>query len=399
MKSPAKRRPWRWLFLLIPFVIVALILALRSPILQGSTYSRAPSGYGAWYASLQKQNIAVQRWQRPSEELFNAPALPKGEEISWYPEDLRAENLQTENLQTTPPGVPITLIKIATGRSPLSFANLDEDWVSRGNVVVLLGVRSPVSQAPFSSSLSSPSGLVKIETRRRFVYKGKSSPQKQTILLEDPSGAVAWSNKIGRGQVISVVTSHLAANAYQDEPGNFKFLTKLVTAPGNPIWIDEYLHGYTTPKNDTAPSKSGSLAAYLASTSLPVLAMQALIILLVLIWEKNQRFGMSVKLSPPKVDNSEAYIQALAGVLQKAECSEFVWETVGKAERAYVQRSLGLGSSPIESEAIVDAWVQQTGRPAAELEEVLRKPTQKRPTRQELLTWLGKVQTLHRQLG
>jgi Domain of unknown function (DUF4350) len=387
MKSSVKRRPWRWLFLLIPFVIIAFILALRSPILQGSTFSRAPSGYGAWYAHLQKQNIAIQRWQRPLEELFNAPALPPSQEISW------------NSAQTIAPIAPITLVKIATGRSPLSMSGIEQDWVEQGNVLVLLGVRSPVSKAPFSSQLSSPSGLVKIETRRRFGYKDKTSPAQQTILLKDAFGAVAWADPIGRGQLISIVTPHLAANAYQDEPGNFKFLTKLVTAPGNPIWIDEYLHGYTTPKNEAAPGKSGSLAAYLASTSLPVLAMQALIILLVLIWDKNQRFGMPVKLSPPKVDNSEAYIQALAGVLQKAECSEFVWETVGKAERAYVQRSLGLGSSPIESAAIVDAWVQQTGRPAAELEEVLRKPSQKRPTRQELLTWLGKVQTLHRQLG
>jgi hypothetical protein len=391
IKSPTKRRPWRWLFLLIPFVIIAFILALRSPILQGSTYSRAPSGYGAWYASLQKQNIAVQRWQRPSEELFDARPLLQGEEISWR-SDLQTD-LQTENLQTAP-GTPITLVKIATGRAPLSFADLDEDWVSRGNVVVLLGVRSPVSKAPFSSSLPSPSGLVKIETRRR--YK-KINDEK--VLLQDANGAVVWTQKVGRGQIISIVTSHLAANAYQDEPGNFKFLTQLVTAPGKPIWIDEHLHGFTINDNRPTPGRSSSLAAYLAKTSLPVLAMQALIIFLVLIWEKNQRFGMPVKLSPPKVDNSEAYIQALAGVLQKAECSEFVWETVGKAERAYVQRSLGLGSSPIGSAAIVDAWVQQTGRPAAELEEVLRKPTQKRPTRQELLTWLGKVQTLHRQLG
>lgn len=64
-----------------------------------------------------------------------------------------------------------------------------------------------------------------------------------------------------------------------------------------------------------------------------------------------------------------------------------------------MQRSLGLGLDPVELHVILDAWVQQTGRPAAELEAVLSQPPQKRPNRQELLTWLGKVQTLHRQLG
>ncbi|NJR38291.1 MAG: hypothetical protein HC781_04890 [Leptolyngbyaceae cyanobacterium CSU_1_4] len=196
-----------------------------------------------------------------------------------------------------------------------------------------------------------------------------------------------------------MVTPHLAANAYQNEPGNFKFLTKLVTAPGNPIWVDEYSHGFRDPTAIAQQDKSGSLARYLAQTSLPVLALQALIILLVLIWEKNQRFGLPLKLLPPQIDNSEAYIQALAGVLQQANCGRFVWETVGKAERAYVQRSLGLGADPLASQVILEAWVQQTGQPATALEAVLSPPPQKRPNRQELLTWLEKVQTLHRQLG
>jgi hypothetical protein len=382
MKSRSSRR-WFWALLLGAALVTAIVLAFRAPIQQGSTYNRAPSGYGAWYAQLQKQGIAVQRWQRPLEELFDAPAPPPTEEISWNPAPA----------QTAAPLSATTLVRIATGRSPLFLSALEEDWVEQGNVIVLVGVRSPVSKAPFSSQLPSPSGLVKIETqRRRFVSKDEPA------LLKDASGAVVWKSKIGRGQLISIVTSHFAANAYQDEPGNFKFFTQLVTAPGNPIWMDEYSHGFRINRNTRTKGTSNSLAAYLAQTSIPVLAMQALIILLVLIWDKNQRLGMPLKLLPPKVDNSEAYIQAMAGVLQKAECSEFVWETIGKAERAYIQRSLGLGSSPVSSEAIVDAWVQQTGRPATELEEVLRKPTQKRPTRQDLLTWLGKVQTLHRQL-
>jgi Domain of unknown function (DUF4350) len=383
MKPRSSKRRWLWVLLIASVLITALVMALRSPVLQGSTFSRAPSGYGAWYAQLQQQGITVQRWQRPPEELFDAPSLPPAEEISW------------NAAQAIAPSSPITLIKVATGRSPLSLSDAEEKWVRRGNVMVLIGVRSPASKAPFSAQLPSPAGLVKIETRRRFVDRSKAFRP----LLKDAFGAVAWVSPIDQGQLISIATPHLAANAYQDEPGNFKFLTQLVTAPGNPIWIDEYSHGFRVNNNTPIPGKSGGLAAYLAQTSLPVLAMQALIILLVLIWEKNQRFGMPIKLLPPKVDNSEAYIQAMAGVLQKAECGTFVWETVGKAERAYVQRSLGLGSSPIDTQAIVDAWVQQTGRPAAELEEVLRKPTQKHPTRQELLTWLGKVQILHRQLG
>ena len=389
-KSLLRRRLWIWAFLLIPLFVVIIFASLRAPAMQGSTYSRAPSGYGAWYASLQQQGIMVKRWQRPLEELLDAPSLLKGKEVVWHD----PKNVPPVGLLSSTGGAPITLVQIANGREIISLPIANQDWVEQGNVVVLLGVRSPVTNAPFSSSLPSSAGAVKVETRRRHTEETAA----QDILLKDAAGSVVWEQVLGQGRIISVVTSHLAANVYQDEPGNFKFLTKLVTAPGNPIWIDEYSHGFRDQKA-IAKDKSGSLARYLAQTSLPVLAMQALIILLVLIWEKNQRFGLPVKLLPPKLDNSEAYIQALAGVLQKADCSGFVWETAGKAERAYVQRSLGLGADPVESRVIIDAWVQQTGRPAAELEDVLSQPPQKRPNRQELLTWLGKVQILHRQLG
>jgi len=371
----------------MPLLIAIVFASLRTPVMQGSTYSRAPSGYGAWYADIQKQAIAVKRWQRPVEELLNAPSLPKGEEVGWQ------GNKNPALIRQRTGGTSLTLVQIANGRDVLlPIAN--KDWIKQGNVVIFLGVRSPVTNAPFSSSLPSPVGAVKVETRRRYTEKISDD----NILLKDAAGAVVWEEVIGQGRMISVVTPHLAANVYQNEPGNFKFLTELVTAPGNPIWIDEYSHGFRD-QESIAKEKSGSLAGYLAQTSLPIVAMQALIILFVLIWEKNQRFGLSIKLQPPKLDNSEAYIQAMAGVLQKANCSDFVWETVGKAERAYVQRSLGLGIDPLEPHVIIEAWVQQTGRPAAELEDVLRQPTQKRPNRQELLTWLEKVQTLHRQLG
>ena len=65
-KSFWRRRLWLGALLLIPLVLVMIFASLRAPVLQGSTYSRAPSGYGAWYADIQRQGIAVKRWQRPA---------------------------------------------------------------------------------------------------------------------------------------------------------------------------------------------------------------------------------------------------------------------------------------------------------------------------------------------
>jgi hypothetical protein len=371
---------WHRLFIIaLPVALLISFLVMRTPVLmQGSTYSRTPTGYGAWYAYMEKQGIQVNRWQRPWEELLKSSPI-KGEEISWHAQQ--------------PSALPMTLLRVANGQGTAPMP--DRDWIREGNVAILLGARSPATSAPFTARLTSPVGIVKIDTSRR--YQQRTSENLKS-LLKDSEGLVVWEEKIGKGKVILAVTPHLAANAYQDEPGNFKFLEQLVTETGNDIWVDEYLHGFKD-QETLASEKSGSLLTYLTRTPLLIFALQALVILLVLIWEKNHRFGAPLKLLPPKVDNSEAYIQAMAGVLQKADCSGFVLETVGKAELAWVQRSLGLGIAPVEPQSLINAWVQQTGRPAAELEEVLSKPANLRPNPQELLTWLAKVQTIHRQLG
>ena len=93
-------------------------------------------------------------------------------------------------------------------------------------------------------------------------------------------------------------------------------------------------------------------------------------------------------LTNPKLDNSEAYIQALAGVLHKAGRSEFVLDGVGKHEQLQIQKALGLGSTMLELDAIVAAWVQQTGRPAAELEEVLKARSRTQRISEQDLTHL-----------
>jgi hypothetical protein len=104
-RSLSKRRLWLWTLLLIPLFVVIIFASLRAPAMQGSTYSRAPNGYGAWYASLQQQKITVKRWQRPLEELLEAPSLPRGEEVVWHDR----ENVSSGGLVSRRGGAPITL--------------------------------------------------------------------------------------------------------------------------------------------------------------------------------------------------------------------------------------------------------------------------------------------------
>ncbi|HEY9635459.1 MAG TPA: DUF4350 domain-containing protein [Coleofasciculaceae cyanobacterium] len=367
----SKRRLWVFGAIAIGAIILITLLAApaNNKLNSGSTYNRAPEGYGAWYAFMSERGTPVNRWRKPFEELAN-------------------------NKKAKP---PITLLRVNSGLIGQEPYGQERDWVEKGNTLVILGVPQSVTEAPFSTRHNSAAGSVKIDTQRR-------EQQAKKQLLGDRFGAIVWQESIGKGQVIYSTTPHLAANAYQDFQGNYEFLAQLVTRTGageklsskNPVWVDEYIHGYKDSES-IKREQTGDLFSYLAKTPVFPVFVQVFILLLVAIWAGNRRFGKPVTLSAPVVDNSEAYIQALAGVLQKANSSEFILDVVGKEEQLQLQKALGLGQVLLDHKSLVDAWVQQTGHPAAELEQLLQVQSRKgRMSESDLLTWLRKWEQIRR---
>lgn len=351
------QRWWLGAIAIAAIVLLSLVTAPNNRSRLGSTYSHSPDGYGAWYAYMQNQGTPVQRWQKPFSE------LEKQEQV--------------------------ILLRVLS--QPISGINhTEQQWVERGNTLVILGVRKSVTPADFSTQQQSDDLIgIKIDTRRR----AEIGNQQQT-LLGDRFGAVVWRETIGAGQVIYCVTPYLAANAYQDSPNNYKYLAQLVAQAGKPIWVDEYIHGY---RDKEAREQAGErdFLSYLAQRPLAAALFQATIVLIVLILASNRRFGQPIILTTPIVDNSTAYIEALAGVLQKAQASDFVIDTVGNAEQKQLQQSLGLGQIPLERHDLIHAWVQQTGRSPVELEQLLGLRGQKRrPSDKDLLNWLKQWRTI-----
>jgi hypothetical protein len=215
--------------------------------------------------------------------------------------------------------------------------------------------------------------------------------------LGDRFGAVVWQWKSGKGKVIFATTIHLAANAYQDE-ANFRYLAKLVTDGSEKILVDEYIHGYKDiNQNINYQTKQGNLLNYFAKTPLFPMLLQLSVVVVLLIWSGNRRFGRAIKLDIPTTENSRAYIQALAAVLRKAQSSDFVLEMIGKEEQLQLQKVLGMGNTPANQEDLIEAWQQQTGKSPAELEELLKVQTSKhRISEKNLLNWLAKWQSLRK---
>ncbi len=354
-----------WL-ILVGLLALLLILNLLAPPGSnqrlGSSFSRQPDGYGAWFAYMQEQGHEVQRLQQPYDQ------LPTDQET--------------------------TLIQVHHPYRP-SLSESEQAWVEAGNTLVILGEGAPVTEANFRSTHSTPFGSVLIETTRRHP-RTRREP-----LLQDEFGRITWSESEGEGQVIYVVTPFLAANAYQDQAGNFPLLESWVTAAGGPIWIDEYIHGYRDPEQ--VENVARTWTEFFGNSAMLPVVIQAGVILGIGIVAANRRFGQALVPPGEARTNSETYIQALAAVLQKANSREFVVETLGKAERIQLQRALGLGQQRISTPNLLKAWTERTGRPAADLEALLQylpategsAMTRSRPRRltdAELIQWLQTIQ-------
>ncbi len=386
----------RWVTIALILGAIVLLIVLFAPNngwrQSGSTYNKSPAGYSAWYDYMEKRGVKLIRSRQP------IPGL-----------------LETATQSTD--RAPKTLIQIqpelsrggSGSRRQSADLKLDSDaqsWLDAGNHLIILGVSQPVGRGPFSSRVGSPQGPVVVETARR------ASGLSET-LLADSNGAIVWQVDRPKaspkpathpGKLIYATTPHLGANAYKAEPGNYAFLADLVTQRQTPILIDEYLHGYR--ESQPAQTKNGKVRAkpperspdqgllnYLAQTPLLPIGVQAIVLILIAIWAKNQRFGRFQSVDPPPVDNSTAYIQALAGALRQANSRSFVMDTVNQAELRQLQRQMGLGDTPMTLPELIEAWTAQ-GRSADDLKSLLRMQSRQDLNDSDLVLWLQNLQRL-----
>ncbi|KST64332.1 DUF4350 domain-containing protein [Mastigocoleus testarum] len=411
----SNRLAWFGGIVILAIVILTLFSApSANKIRQGSTYSRSPDGYGAWYAYMQQQGINIQRWQKPFAQLKqNKVNQPKQKSLkieNLKSEDLNSEDLNSESL--TLKEIPTTLLQIYGAVVPSEPNDLERKWVEAGNTLIVLGVRQPPTSANFSTFQKSSQGEIKIETTRRYQSEGRKPTsqkpkEKVQISLGDRFGAIVWEQKFGKGKIIYSTTPYLAANAYQDYQSNYQYLAELVNQKGHKLFVDEYIHGYRDSKQNETKKNSGAaqIWEYLANTPVFPISIQAGVLLLVLVFAQNRRLGKAIFLDKPVVDNSEAYIQALAGVLQKAESANFVVEMVGKQELIQLQKKLGLVTSrsdvnsQIDREELLKAWRNHTGTSDTQLSKILQiysqysqssQDSQKRSIKdKELIDWLN----------
>jgi Domain of unknown function (DUF4350) len=378
------------LLALVAIVLITVISAMGGDSrLAGSSYNRAANGYSYWYQMMIDRGVKIHRWQKTFPKLAQLPEYEQG----------------------------TTLLQIQPQLAELEITNQQQEWVNKGNTLVILGVDAPARETTFQTDLASPQGKIRIETTRRFGANISGDKllkdADRAVILEDRSGSVITEFKLAEGKIIIATTPYIAANAYQDFQPNHDLLTELVTKDSQQVLIDEYIHGYTDrtkpiidpttgeAKIDDETSDNNDTLSYLASTPLIVVFVNLLLGLIVLVWQQNRRFGKVLIPKIPEVDNSEAYIQALAGVLRQANSSEFVLQNIGKAEQLSWQQKLGLGKERlVESQILITAWENQIQLPTDDLRFVLQlTAAAHRTSPAELIIWLTKIREIDRQLG
>lgn len=377
------RNPWQqrrfWLAIALGFVFLVLILA---PVQggsdrRGSTYSRAPSGYGAWAEAMEQRGTPLQVWEQALEDWSRNPPAAAQTLVQIYPD--RPSPFQSQRLQI-----------------------LLDDWIRQGHTLVILGSRSRATAAPFQTQHSTDFGTVLVDTSRRQPRATVGGSGADPAVLADEFGAIVTVTPQGQGQVIAVVPPYLGANAYQSISGNYEFLAQLVDQGGE-IWIDEFLHGYQALDPEEAandPDQSGNWIQYLWETPLGLVLSQGAIAALLLIVARNRRFGVQLPWRQPQPDNTTAYIHALGAVLHKAESHQFVVETLQKQALHRLCRQLGLGIeaktgklTPQEKQSLKTAWGQATGRSTSALDPLLQPPTGSL-TEAQLRQWLAAIDSL-----
>jgi Domain of unknown function (DUF4350) len=381
-------RQRKWLLIVMAIAVIVILTLIAAPNSgsrkndSGSTYGRSPDGYGAWYEYMSQQEIPIKRWRKP---------------FSQFTQD----NVTQDN------GQDITYVQILSKadflQGAISLAESELNWVSQGNTLVIIGKYEPATAAPFESLITSSiddrqqtlaDRQIKIETTRRYQPPKKTKTKIKTkSILQDRYGAVVWQEQIGQGKVVYCTTPYLAANAYQDYLDNYQFLAELVD-DHETIWVDEYIHGYKD-KETTAQEQQENILSYLVKTPLYLLFIQTALMAIIAAVAAFRRFGLPVKPKVAIADNSIAYIDALAGVLEKAQTTDFVVEAIVKDEQRKLQSSLGLGKSLVDQASLIAAWKLQKGA-ESDLSQLFKVSNAgKKISDAQLIDWMQKWQKIN----
>lgn len=336
--------------LFIALAILGVIYALLSPepqpaepLSDRSIYNTAPTGYRAWYLTNQKAGVPMRPWQKAFTELDAMPAP--------------ATLLMVE---------PYTVAKTSIIFGQKEAAMLLK-WVAQGNTLVLLDDFRRYG----SNSIAYTLALEIERDRLQQQQPGQNNnPSFQTLLanpavrplsthvhqrLVSQTGLFFRRNEQSRvpngklpslvllkttadqpllirmayhqGVLILGTAVDLGENSYLHHPANdnYQFLANLLVNEKKPIYINEFIHGYTESED--------IFAYYQKQTPLGAIFGQLFLAFLVMLWlafvrwtPKPEETERAAQPQAPDANGMTRYIQSVAGIYYRTQAASLVIE-------------------------------------------------------------------------
>lgn len=171
----------------------------------------------------------------------------------------------------------------------------------------------------------------KEEDSRLQSMTGSPAP---VVHLVDDKGALLVDFAYGSGRVSILTDPYIVSNGGIKLEDNLQLAVNMLTATDGLIAFDEYHQGKGLTQN--------SFAAYFAGTPVLLLAGQAGLVVLLMLWTRGRRFGRPLPL--PQVDrrSSLEFVASMAELQQRARAFDLAIENIYTRTRRVLARHAGL---------------------------------------------------------
>lgn len=168
---------------------------------------------------------------------------------------------------------------------------------------------------------------------------GSTAP---VVHLLDDKGALLIDFAYGSGRVSILTDPYIVSNGGIKLEDNLQLAINMLTVPDGLIAFDEYHQGKGLTQN--------SFAAYFAGTPVLLLAAQAGLIVLLILWTRGRRFARPLPL--PQVDrrSSLEFVASMAELQQRARAFDLAIENIYTRTRRVLARHAGVDYSSPRSE-------------------------------------------------
>jgi hypothetical protein len=242
----------------------------------------------------------------------------------------------TEDVSPVKPVQPTALTRSVNSIMPSRFA-------SRLSIVAPEGERRNLRGiGPVTTHLDDPEEDEEAEA-------GSPAP---IVHMADYSGALLVDYSYGLGSIVVLSDPYIVANGGIKLNDNLQLAINTLVGQGGLIAFDEYHHGKGITQNE--------FARYFAGT--PVLAIAAQIVLLVLLvlWTRAQRFGRPLPLARVDRRSSLEFVASMAELQERSRAFDLAIENIYTRTRRVLARHAGVDYNSSRSEIAVRIAARST---------------------------------------